>query len=63
MNTVFGRYVGSKGGKGRIDLLKEFENDDFLLIIHKVSDKNMKKILINISGFQVAYEDALSELK
>lgn len=57
-----GQYVGPEGSPGRIDLLRQFEDNDFVIVIHENKGGTVRRVMLNISGFRSAYEAALSML-
>lgn len=57
-----GQYIGDKGTPGQIDLLKEYENDNSLLVIWNDKKDNLKRVMLDIDGFTQAYDTAISVL-
>ncbi len=57
-----GQYLGAEGTPDRIDLLKEYENNDALLVMWNDKHGNLKSVMLDIDGFKQAYDTALSVL-
>lgn len=58
-----GQYIGKQGSTGRIDLLKEYESNDSLLVMWNDTNGNMKSVMLDIDGFKQAYDMALAVLR
>jgi len=58
-----GQYAGTKDAPASIDLLKEYEEDDALLILWNDKDGSLKTVMLDIDGFKRAYDTALSVLR
>lgn len=57
-----GQYIGDEGTIGRIDLLKQYEGDDDVVLMWADKAGKTQSVALGIYGFQKAYDTALSIL-
>lgn len=60
---IEGDSVRSIDGTSDVDLLSQFRTDDFVLLVYKDKKENLQKRMLNIYGFDAAYDAALKKLQ
>lgn len=59
---VAGRFTSNGKNPKEIDLLSQFEEDNFVLFVYRTKKGKLKDLMLDIDGFETAYNAALSIL-